>query len=155
MRTRPRTTIQLGELIVAIFDEATRLGGDRKEITRLATRAVMHLVRSSRMSRELERAAWFGRTGIMSIRQRSHRVLARSPDAAHVGVRTNSQDESPVFKPVKESLAAPVDVPSSIESSDLAARGSHDRENEQPRPAQGLRNERALADWEGEGGSST
>ena len=120
METRPQTTIQLGELIVAIYDEAGRFGGDRKEISLLATRAVKHLVRCSRISRELERAAWFRRTRIMRIRLLHDQVLAKCSKA-----------------PGEASVDA-----------------LDDCGNDSSRPVWALPNERALADWEGEGGRS-
>ena len=47
MRTVEKTA-ELGELVVAAFDEATRYSTDPREVSRLATRAVMDMVRRSR-----------------------------------------------------------------------------------------------------------
>jgi hypothetical protein len=48
MRTRIHETAQLGELVVAVFDEAARYGTDPEEVSRIATRAVMHMLRRAR-----------------------------------------------------------------------------------------------------------
>ena len=48
MRTRIHKTAQLGELVVAVFDEAARYGTDPEEVSRIATRAVMHMLRRAR-----------------------------------------------------------------------------------------------------------
>jgi hypothetical protein len=47
MRTAQQTA-ELGELVVAAFDEATRYSTDPREVSRLATRAVMDIVRRAR-----------------------------------------------------------------------------------------------------------
>ena len=51
MRTHVEKTAQLGELVAAAFDEAARYSADPREVSRLATQAVMHLLRSRRASR--------------------------------------------------------------------------------------------------------
>jgi hypothetical protein len=48
MRTQVHKTTQLGELIVAVFDEAAYYSADPREVSRLATRAVTQMVRRSR-----------------------------------------------------------------------------------------------------------
>jgi hypothetical protein len=45
MHTNAHETAQLGELVVAAFDEAAQYSSDPREVSRLATRAVMHLLR--------------------------------------------------------------------------------------------------------------
>ena len=45
MRTNAHETAQLGQLVVAAFDEAAQYSSDPLEVSRLATRAVMHLLR--------------------------------------------------------------------------------------------------------------
>ena len=52
--TMPKTT-QLGELVAAVFDEAAYYSADPREISRLATRAVAHLVRRSRRAVRVNR----------------------------------------------------------------------------------------------------
>jgi hypothetical protein len=41
-------TIRLGDLIVAIFDEAAHYSSDPKEVSRLATQTLMHMLRAAR-----------------------------------------------------------------------------------------------------------
>jgi len=41
-------TIRLGDLIVAIFDEAAYYSSDPKEVSRLATQTLMHMLRAAR-----------------------------------------------------------------------------------------------------------
>ena len=48
MSTNVQQTAQLGELVVAAFDEAADYSSDPREVSRLATRAVMHLLRRGR-----------------------------------------------------------------------------------------------------------
>jgi hypothetical protein len=48
MSTNVQQTAQLGELVVAAFDEAADYSSDPREVSRLATRAVMHLLRRAR-----------------------------------------------------------------------------------------------------------
>jgi hypothetical protein len=50
MKREPRETAQLGELIVAVFDIAARYSADPREISHLATRAVMEILRRARES---------------------------------------------------------------------------------------------------------
>lgn len=49
MTTSACGTAQLGDLIAAVFDEAARYSTDPKQVARLATRAVQHLLRHSRV----------------------------------------------------------------------------------------------------------
>jgi hypothetical protein len=44
MRTHAHKTAQLGELVVAAFDEAARYSADPREVSRLATQAVVHML---------------------------------------------------------------------------------------------------------------
>ena len=48
MRTNVDKTAQLGELVVAAFDEAAQYSSDPREVSRLATEAVMHMLRRPR-----------------------------------------------------------------------------------------------------------
>ena len=48
MNTHVRKTAQLGELVTATFDMAAKYSRDPEEVSRLATRAVMHILRRSR-----------------------------------------------------------------------------------------------------------
>jgi len=48
MRTRVHTTAQLGNLVVAAFDGAARYSTDPREVSRLATQAVAHMLRRAR-----------------------------------------------------------------------------------------------------------
>ncbi len=50
MNDSKHATMQLGDLVTAAFDAASQLGGDPQETTRLATRAVTHLLRRARSS---------------------------------------------------------------------------------------------------------
>jgi len=51
MRTHARKTARLGDLVVAAFKEAARYSTDPDEVSRLATRVVMRIVRrAGRMS---------------------------------------------------------------------------------------------------------
>ncbi len=45
VKRRTHGTARLGDLIAAAFDEAARYGADPREVSRLATQAVMHLMR--------------------------------------------------------------------------------------------------------------
>ncbi len=45
MRANVHKTAQLGELVVAAFDQAARYSTDPEEVSRLATTAVMHILR--------------------------------------------------------------------------------------------------------------
>jgi hypothetical protein len=40
LKTEPQTTVELGELILAIYDEAAQYSADPQEISHLATRTV-------------------------------------------------------------------------------------------------------------------
>lgn len=42
------STIALGDLVTAAFDAAAQVGGDQHEQSRLATRAITHLLRRAR-----------------------------------------------------------------------------------------------------------
>ena len=48
MRTHVHKTARLGELVAAVFDEASRYSTDPREVSRLATMAVMHMSRRTR-----------------------------------------------------------------------------------------------------------
>lgn len=48
MRTHVQKTAQLGELVVAVFDKAARYSVDPREVSRLATQAVAHMLRRAR-----------------------------------------------------------------------------------------------------------
>ena len=48
MRTQVRETAQFGEFVVAAFDNAARYSTDPREVSRLATRAVAHVLRYAR-----------------------------------------------------------------------------------------------------------
>ena len=48
LSTRTHKTVQLGELVATVFDEAALHSSDSKEISHLAARAVMHLLRRAR-----------------------------------------------------------------------------------------------------------
>jgi hypothetical protein len=48
MRTQTQEKIRLGDLIVAIFDEAANYSSDPNEVSRLAALAVMHMLRTTR-----------------------------------------------------------------------------------------------------------
>lgn len=48
MRTHAQKTAQLGELVVAAFNEAARYSADPREVSRLATMAVTHMLRRAR-----------------------------------------------------------------------------------------------------------
>lgn len=50
MRTHTEKTAELGELVVAAFDEAARYSIDAREVARLATQAVLHTLRRTRMA---------------------------------------------------------------------------------------------------------
>jgi len=47
MRTNARRTAQLGDVVAAAFDEAARYSADPQEVLRLATQALVHLLRRS------------------------------------------------------------------------------------------------------------
>lgn len=49
MTTHAHKTAQLGELVAAVFDEAARYSADPREVSRLASRAVSHMVRCGRL----------------------------------------------------------------------------------------------------------
>ncbi|WP_437622985.1 hypothetical protein [Sorangium sp. So ce1151] len=48
MTTNTHTTAQLGDLVAAAFDQAAHYSTDPSEVSRLATQAVMHVVRRMR-----------------------------------------------------------------------------------------------------------
>jgi hypothetical protein len=48
MRTDTHHTVQLGALVVAAFDSAAQHSTDPREVSRLATEAVIHLLRRAR-----------------------------------------------------------------------------------------------------------
>ncbi len=47
MKRHGRGTAKLGDIVVVAFDEAARYTKDPAEVARLATKAVMHLVKRS------------------------------------------------------------------------------------------------------------
>jgi hypothetical protein len=55
MRTQIRKTTQLGELVAAVFDEAAHHSTDPREVSRLAARAVMHMIRHARKTSHIPR----------------------------------------------------------------------------------------------------
>jgi hypothetical protein len=48
MRTQVYKTVTLGELVVAVFDKTAECNTDPREVSRLATQAVVSLLRSAR-----------------------------------------------------------------------------------------------------------
>jgi hypothetical protein len=48
MKTSIQQTIRLGDLVVAVFDEAARHGSDPEEVSRLATQTVLYMLRYAR-----------------------------------------------------------------------------------------------------------
>jgi hypothetical protein len=48
MRATVRKTAELGELVVVAFDNAAHYSTNRKEVSRLATRAIAHMLQSRR-----------------------------------------------------------------------------------------------------------
>jgi hypothetical protein len=48
MTTDTKRTVQLGDLVVAAFDEAAHHSSDPEEVSRLATRVVMQMLQSLR-----------------------------------------------------------------------------------------------------------
>jgi hypothetical protein len=47
MRTHVQKSARLGDLVVAAFDEAARFSSDPREVSRLATQAVGHMLRGA------------------------------------------------------------------------------------------------------------
>jgi hypothetical protein len=52
MKRTTRRTAQLGELIAAVFDEAARYSANPREVSRLATHAVSHLMLQPRRPKD-------------------------------------------------------------------------------------------------------
>jgi hypothetical protein len=50
MRTHAHTTTPLGQLVAAVFDEAALYSDNPREVSRLATKAVAHLLERLRRS---------------------------------------------------------------------------------------------------------
>lgn len=48
MKTKTRKTAQIGELVAAVFDTASQYGTNPEEVSRLATKAVMHILQHAR-----------------------------------------------------------------------------------------------------------
>ena len=48
MRTNIHKTVELGDLVVAVFDAAARYSTDPREVSRLATKAVKLMLRRAR-----------------------------------------------------------------------------------------------------------
>jgi hypothetical protein len=61
MQTNDHKTVQLGELVAAVFDEAAHYGTDPEQVSRLATRAVQHMLR--RTPSRTPQAPYFERRG--------------------------------------------------------------------------------------------
>ena len=47
METQVPKTVALGELILAVFDKAAQYSADPREVSRLATQAVSHMLRQA------------------------------------------------------------------------------------------------------------
>ena len=45
MTTHVNKTATLGDLVVTVFDEAAKQSGDPRQVSRLATRAITHMLR--------------------------------------------------------------------------------------------------------------
>jgi hypothetical protein len=52
MRTQVHKTVQFGELVVAVFDEAAQYSTDPEEVSRLATTAVKDMLERARSFRD-------------------------------------------------------------------------------------------------------
>ena len=58
MKTNAYQAVRVGDLVVAVFDEAERYSDDPREVSRIATRTVTHMLRrhwpkrGERMARE-------------------------------------------------------------------------------------------------------
>jgi len=50
MKTHSRKTAPLGDLIVAAFDSAARYSRDPREVSRLATQAIDHMLRGAQLT---------------------------------------------------------------------------------------------------------
>jgi len=48
MRTQTQETFRLGDLIVAVFDEAAHYSSDPEEVSRLATQTLRHMLQAAR-----------------------------------------------------------------------------------------------------------
>ena len=48
MRTTPRKTAELGEVVVTAFDKAAHYSNSPREVSRLATRVIAHILRPRR-----------------------------------------------------------------------------------------------------------
>jgi hypothetical protein len=48
MNDRIQVTLPLGELVAAVFDRAATYSKDQREVSRLATMTVMHMLRRAR-----------------------------------------------------------------------------------------------------------
>lgn len=55
MATQVRRSVQLGELVVAAFDEAAQFGSDSEEVSRLAMRALRNILRRAKPSAKTQR----------------------------------------------------------------------------------------------------
>jgi hypothetical protein len=64
MKTNIQQTAQLGDLVVAAFDEAEDYSSDPREVSHLATRAVMHLLRRMRKTWPAPRGLPFTAGGV-------------------------------------------------------------------------------------------
>jgi len=54
---------RLGDVVAAAFDEAERYSRDPREVSRLATHAITHLLRRPRATPPIARARFGGRPG--------------------------------------------------------------------------------------------
>ena len=55
MSTHLRKSVPFGDLVVAAFDEAAQFGSDSEEVSRLAVRALRHMLRRARPSGKSQR----------------------------------------------------------------------------------------------------
>lgn len=51
MNRKRSATLQVGDLITAAYDAAAQVGGDSREVSRLANQAVAHLLSHARLNR--------------------------------------------------------------------------------------------------------
>ena len=55
MNTYVRKSVPFGDLVVAAFDEAAQFGSDSEDISRLAVRALRHMLRRARPNGKSQR----------------------------------------------------------------------------------------------------
>jgi len=65
MKRQVQRTAQFGELVAAVFDKAAYYSGDPREVARLATQAVAHMLRGARKTSAspLQRGTYTRATG--------------------------------------------------------------------------------------------